>query len=332
MSLPDNQHDLPETIGGYRVLELIGTGAFSRVYRAARMGGRGFRKELALKVLDPGLEPTDDLKQMFVAEAGVARHLHHRNVVAVHEFGISGTGYYIAMEFVDGLALGTLLRRLRGQRAWLPLPAAVDIVVQALQGLHHAHTRRDGDGQPLGIVHRDLKPDNLLLSTAGATKVSDFGLARFRSELSGAGDASTPGFTRGTARFMSPEQATGKALDARSDIFSAGILLYMLLCSKLPFSGRTDLDVMRAVVRAQYPPIQLSRPHVPDALARAAHRMLAPSPESRYVSALDAAEALASSVEDYVRAQPERVLGELVRDAQDSSVEDDTLDEGTTRG
>ncbi len=317
-------------IGGYRVLEQIGTGAFSRVYRAARMGGKGFRKELALKVLDPGLEPTDDLRRMFVEEATVAHHLHHRNVVAVHEFGVSGEGYYLAMELVDGLDLRTLLRRLRAQRAWLPLPSAVDVVVQALHGLHHAHTRRGPDGQPLGIVHRDLKPGNLLVSRAGATKVSDFGLARVLSEIE-SHPGTTPGYTRGTARFMSPEQAAGRGVDARSDLFSAGILLYMLLCAKLPFTGRTDLDVMRAVVRAQYPPVQLSRPHVPDALARAVHRLLSPSPDSRYSSALVAAEELAGSVEEFIRAQPERVLGDLVEQALAGRDEDSTLEEGTTR-
>ncbi|MCP4873748.1 MAG: serine/threonine protein kinase [Proteobacteria bacterium] len=316
---------VPSDIGGYRVLGVLGTGAFSRVYRVVRMAGGGFRKELALKVLAPGIEPTPDLRNMFIEEASVAAWLHHRNIVGVHEFGIVPGGVFIVMELVDGLDLRTFLRRLRGRKSWLPLPAAVHIVVQALHGLHHAHTRRDGAGKPLRIVHRDLKPDNILLSVDGGTKVSDFGLARIRTELE---EGTSAGFTRGTARFMSPEQATGRPVDARSDVFSAGILLYMLLASRLPFVGKTDLDTMRAVARAQFQPIQLARPHVPDALARSLHRMLAPSPDSRYGSALEAAEALADGIEDLVREPPERGLARQLAGAIADPIEDTTLGDG----
>jgi len=313
----------PSEIGGYRVLGTLGEGAFSRVYKVVRMAGDGFRKELALKVLAPGVEATPDLRAMFVEEASVAAWLHHRNIVGVHEFGVVDEGCFLVMELVDGLDLRTFLRRLRGRKSWLPLPTAVHIVVKALHGLHHAHVRRDGEGKPLHIVHRDLKPDNILLSTAGATKVSDFGLARIRSELE---QGTAAGFTRGTARFMSPEQATGRPVDARSDVFSAGILLYMLLASRLPFMGKSDLETMRAVARAQFQPIQLARPHVPDAVARALHRMLAPSPDSRYGSALEAAEALADAVEELVREPPERSLAAQLAGAMDDPIEDSTLD------
>ncbi len=294
------------------------------------MAAGGFRKELALKILAPGVEPTADLRNMFVEEASVAAWLHHRNIVAVHEFGIVPEGYFIVMELVDGLDLRTFLRRLRGRGSWLPLPAAVHVVLQSLQGLHHAHTRRDGAGHPLKIVHRDLKPDNLLLSVDGAVKVSDFGLARLRSRLADQ-DGTSAGFTRGTARFMSPEQATGRGVDARSDVFSAGILLYMLLAARLPFTGKTDLETMRSVARAQFQPIQLVRPHVPDELARVLHRLLAPSPDSRYETAMAASEALAEAVEGLLREAPERSLGDLVRDALSAEVEDSTLEEGSTR-
>jgi eukaryotic-like serine/threonine-protein kinase len=318
---------LPERIGGYVVLGLLGTGAFSRVYRVSREGGRGFRKELALKLLAPGSESAPDLRRMFIDEGALVCHLHHRNIVAVHEVGYDGESPFLVMELVDGLDLRTLLRRLRGRRAWLPLPSAVDVVAQLLHGLHHAHNRRLPDGGELGIVHRDLKPDNVMVSVAGCVKVTDFGLARTRA-VGGTED----GITRGTARFMSPEQARGRPLDARSDVFSSGVLLYMMLTARLPFSGTTDLDVMRAVARAQFKPVQLGRTHIPNSLARVVHRMMAPSPDSRYRSALEAAEALADSVDGGWGGQPERVLGGLVRRAADDPAEDSTLEEGSTQG
>ena len=316
----------PRRIGGYTLLGTLGRGAFSRVFRVAREGGTGFRKELALKVLLPGRASTPDLHRMLVDEGKLAGLLHHRNVVSVHEVGLSDGAAFLVMDLIEGLDLRTLLRRLRYRGVWLPLPSAIDVIVQALAGLHHAHQRCDDRGRSLGIVHRDLKPDNLLVSEDGCVKVSDFGLAHT--------SAGSPeeGITRGTARFMSPEQARGKPVDARSDVFSAGVLLYMLLSARLPFVGATDLEVMRAVARAQFRPVQLGRPHIPNELAAVVHRMMAASPDARYRSAGEAAEALTNSSGAGWGTQPERVLGDLVRRAQAQELEDHTLEEGSTRG
>ncbi len=316
----------PRRIGGYTILETLGHGAFSHVYRVAREGGTGFRKELALKVLTPGGDSTPDLRHMLMEEGKLAGQLHHRNVVSVHEVGATGDSVFLVMDLVEGLDLRTLLRRLRFRGAWLPLPSAIDVIVQALAGLEHAHGRSDAQGRSLGIVHRDLKPDNLLVSSDGCVKVSDFGLAR-RSDA-----AVESGFTRGTARFMSPEQARGRPLDARSDVFSAGVLLYMLLSARLPFTGADDREVMLAVARAQFRPVQLGRPHIPDELAAVVHRMMAASPANRYASATAAATALSASSGAGWGTQPERVLGDLVRRAMSAEGEEQTLEEGSTRG
>ena len=316
----------PRRIGGYTILGTLGDGAFSRVYRVAREGGTGFRKELALKILAPGDASTPDLRRMLVDEGKLAGQLHHRNAVSVHEVGMADGAVFLVMDLVYGLDLRTLLRRLRFRSAWLPLPSAIDVIVQTLAGLHHAHLRCDDRGQPLGIVHRDLKPDNLLVSADGCVKVSDFGLAH---TFAGRGE---DGITRGTARFMSPEQARGGVLDARSDVFSVGVLLYMLLSARLPFTGADDLEVMRAVARAQFRPVQLGRPHIPDELAAVVHRMMAASPAARYPSAADTAEALSGASGAGWGTQPERVLADLVRRAMSGEGEDQTLEEGSTRG
>jgi serine/threonine protein kinase len=303
---------LPESLAGYRVVALLGEGSFSRVYHVVREGGRGFTRELALKVLSPAHAVTPDLRSMFEAEARIAAGLHHRNVVSVHEYGLADGRPWIAMDLVTGLDLRRLLRRLRARQAWMPVPAAVETAVQVLDGLHHAHTRRSEGGEPLVVVHRDLNPGNLLVDEGGCVRIADFGLAK----LSAAGDTEA-GITRGTARFMSPEQARGAGLDGRSDLFSVGTVLYVLLTGRLPFTGATDRDIMRSVVRAQFRPVQLGRPQVPDAVARVVHRLMAPSPASRYPTARDAAEALAEAYDRQGADRSTQALAELVRRASE---------------
>ena len=309
--------ELPHSLAGYRVVSLLGEGTFSSVYRVVREGGRGFTKELALKVASPGLALTDDVRHMFEDEARIGAALHHRNIVAVHEYGVEDGRPWIAMDWVEGLDLRRLLRRLRASRQWLPVSAAVEVTVQVLDGLQHAHTRRGELGEALGIVHRDLNPGNILISDDGCVMLSDFGLAH-----AAAGSDTMPGTTRGTARFMSPEQARGGPLDARSDLFSVGSLLYIMLTGRLPFVGASDRDVMRAVVLAQFRPVQLGRPQIPDALARVVHRLMAPSPASRYPTALDAAEALAGAFDSHAAGRSARGLGQLVRQAQAAEAEE----------
>jgi eukaryotic-like serine/threonine-protein kinase len=300
------QSDHPARIGPYRVLGVLGTGGFSHVYRVVREGGGGFRKELALKVLAPDVEPTQDMAMMMADEARIARHLHHRNIVAVHEFGEADGVYWLLMDLVQGVDLRSVLAAQRANRGWLPLPVTVEVVYRVLHGLHYAHGRRDQDGQRLGIVHRDLTPGNVLLGRDGQVRVSDFGLARIRTKIA----ETQAGITRGTAHYMSPEQAQGRAIDHRSDQFAVGVLLYLLVSAALPFPGTKDASVMRSIVRGTYPPVRASG--VPDSIVAVIERMLAPLPADRYPDALAAAEALVNAVPVAWRVDAERILGRLV--------------------
>lgn len=304
--------DAPTRIGPYRVVGVLGSGGFSRVYRVVREGGGGFRKELALKVLAPGVEPTQDMAMMMADEARIARHLHHRNIVAVHEFGESDGMYWLLMDLVDGVDLRSLLAAQRAHRGWIPLPAAVEVVYRVLHGLHYAHGRRDTAGDRLGIVHRDLTPGNVLVGTDGRVLITDFGLARIRTKIA----ETQAGITRGTAHYMSPEQAQGRAIDHRSDQFAVGVLLYLLLSAQLPFPGNQDSAVMRAIVRGRYPRISASG--VPDSLVAVTERLLASRAADRYPDALFAAEAVVAAVPVEWRANADRVLGRLVERARSS--------------
>ncbi len=297
----------PKNIGPYEVIGELGTGGFSYVYRVVRLGGSGFRKELALKVLAPGVEPTQDMVVMMADEARIARHLHHKNIVAVHEFGESDGAYWLLMDLIDGVDLRSFLGAQRRRRGWIPVPAAVEVVKQVLHGLHYAHGRRDEEGRLLGIVHRDLTPGNVLLSQDGGVAITDFGLARIRLKIA----ETEAGITRGTSSYMSPEQAMGRPIDARSDQFSVGILLYLLLTGKLPFPGTDDTKVMKSIVRGKFPPI--TEAGVPPQLADVVYQLMAPLPANRYPDALAAADAITRAVPPEWRQDADRRLGTLVQ-------------------
>ena len=301
--------DLPDRIGPYAVVELLGRGGFSRVYKVERQGGGGFRRFFALKVLAPDAVATADLRAMLEDEARIGRHLHHRNIAAVHEFGEAQGRWYLVLDWVDGLDLGSLLARLRDNHAWLPLPVILEVAVQILHGLHHAHTRVGAGDLPLGIVHRDLTPGNVLVSVDGCVKITDFGLARIRDKIA----VTQSGVTRGTSRYMSPEQAMGKPVDGRSDVFAVGILLYMMFTHTPPFTGRDDSEVMLAVARGRFEPLRSRAPEVPPEIERIVHWLLRPSREERPLDALAAAEIITARLDPAWGAQPQRTLAALVR-------------------
>lgn len=301
--------DLPVSIGPYRIVKLLGLGGFSRVYKAERLGGSGFKRFFALKVLDPEIQVTPDLRAMLMDEARIGRHLHHRNIAAVHEFGEADGEFFLVLDWVDGLDLGSLLRQLRDEGAWLPLPACLEVAVQILHGLHHAHTRLGPGDLKLGIVHRDPTPGNVLVSTDGCVKITDFGLARIRDKIA----VTQAGVTRGTSRYMSPEQATGKPLDGRSDVFGVGILLYIMLSGKVPFAGDDDAEVMMQVARGEFTPLRTVAPEVPPEVERIVHWMMKKKREDRPIDALAAAEVLTGRLDPAWSALPQRTLAKLVR-------------------
>ena len=299
-------HTPPRFIGPYEVVGELGTGGFSRVYRVFRKGGSGFKKELALKVLAPGVEPTQDMVMMMADEARIARHLHHRNIVAAHDFGEADGSYWLLMDLVDGLDLRSFLEKQRRRKAWIPVPVAIEVVHKVLHGLHYAHGRRDETGRNLGIVHRDMTPGNVLLSRDGLVAITDFGLARIRLKIA----ETEAGITRGTSSYMSPEQAMGRPIDARSDQFAVGILLYLLLTGTVPFPGKDDTAVMKSIVRGYYPAID--EVGVPGKLADVVYQLMAPLAADRFPDALSAADALLRAVPPEWRRDADRTLGRLV--------------------
>ncbi|WP_338864339.1 protein kinase domain-containing protein [Myxococcus stipitatus] len=275
--------------GRYTLLERIATGGMAEIFRARMTAVAGVTKPVVIKKILPGYADKSAFVSMFVNEARIAAGLSHGNIAQVFDFGEVSGQYFIAMEWVDGHPLSRVLRRAREKGHYtLPQPLALLATVEVLKGLAYAHTRLDDRGRPLHIVHRDVSPQNVLLSFEGQVKLVDFGIARAR--LAGGCMSDEPD-GMGKYVYFAPEQARGRELDARADIFAAGTLLYEALCGRRPFEG-TVSDVMRKIALGDFPRPRELAPDIPSALERILLTALAVEREQRYASAELFAEAL----------------------------------------
>ncbi len=252
-------------IGPYEVVERLGRGAFTVVYRARKADGG---PEIALKVLDERDHEPKALER-FMREAEIASHLSDIAIPSIHEIGTDGPHHYIAMDLVEGRALDAVLR----ETGPLDIEKVIDLGIQISRALSTAHA--------IGIVHRDIKPANLILTTDGKLRVLDFGLSR----MAGMDTISASGTITGTAPYMSPEQLLGERVDARSDLFSASVVLYELIAGRRPFDGDRFETVAHAILNL--PPVRLSTLGVAiaDLLERVLFKGLAKNPDLRYQSA-----------------------------------------------
>ncbi len=270
-------------LGRYHLIERIGAGGMARLYRGFTYEEDGFRRDVAVKLLLPVAdgEKRERYVKMLTDEFRLISRLRHPNIVEVYELGEADGELFIAMEYVDGRDLRTSLLRARRLARPLPVEDAAHLVAEALDGLHHAHQACDEQGRPLGIVHRDVSPANVLIGFDGHVRLCDFGIAKARDSQV----RTRAGIIKGKVRYMSPEQARGKPLDARSDVFATGSVLYEILSGQPPFTGRNELEIIRAVRRAAPPPIREVAPHVPEPLARIVEHAMAPSPAARFPDA-----------------------------------------------
>ncbi len=267
--------ELPEKIGRYEILSTVGRGAMGIVYKAR---DPLICREVALKqvALPAGLseEQREEFSRRFFQEARAAGNLHHPNIVTVYDVGEEGGAPFMTQEFVDGESLGALLKR----RPVLPPEEALDIARQVALGLAYAHGR--------GVVHRDIKPDNILVDSTGRVVITDFGVAHLESS-----DLTRTGEILGTPHFMSPEQVTGQPLDGRSDLFSLGVVLFVMLTGERPFQGDTISTVCYHIVHSPPRP-EIGRmallPEVPGVIGR----LLSKDREGRFPSGGDLVHAL----------------------------------------
>jgi TonB family protein len=274
----------PDRFGQYEILERIATGGMAELYRARRSGVEGFQKIVAIKKILPHLADNEEFITMFADEAKLAAQLNHPNIVHIFDLGkIEAGGYFIAMEHVDGRDLRAILQSAREVGTSLPIPLAVYIASKVAAALDYAHRRRDAEGRELTIVHRDVSPQNILISYEGDIKLCDFGIAKAASKAS----QTQSGALKGKVQYMSPEQAWGKSIDRRSDLFSLGTVLYEMLTEQKLFRGDSDLTVLEKVRAADVVGPSSINPEISKSLEAIVLKALAREPEDRYGNASD---------------------------------------------
>ncbi len=317
----------PLRLGPYELLRRIATGGMAEVYLARRAGPHGFQKLVAVKRILPQYTRDPDFVAMFVDEARVCARLSHPNIVQVFDFGEQDGELYMAMEYVEGTTGARLVRAASARGDDVPLDVCLHIVLSVLRALDYAHSARDDDGRPILLVHRDVSPGNVLIDRSGAVKLTDFGIAR-AAEIERRTDA---GQLKGKLGYMSPEQVVGRELDARSDIFTVGIVMAELLVLRPLFTGAQDLDVLMRIRDADVSVIDRSGARIPDDVRAVLLRALSRDPALRWPSAA----AMIEAFEELARRRrlqtgPSRLAAFVERLGLPEEVDLDPADESDT--
>ena len=272
----------------YEIESLLATGGMAEVWRAKMKGVAGFEKRVVIKTMLTSLQNRPELVDMFVSEASLAARLSHPNIVDVFDFGQLEGRYFIAMSFVPGLTLRSVHRRMMVRRERLSPAAALHIARDVCEALQHVHELEDGSGE-LGLIHRDLSPDNIIVSSSGTAKLIDFGAARATSR--------TPPnqLFVGRYRYAAPERIRHEGEDCRSDVYSAGIVLYECLTGVRPFNG-SDAEVVKAVTAARGCDPRAKVPSLPANVAELVKKATAYDPRERFASARQLGAAIARAL------------------------------------
>ncbi len=278
--------------GKYELLDRIAAGGMAEIFKARYAPAPGVVKPVVIKKILPHYAENKSFIGMFTNEARIAMGLSHGNIAQVFDFGAIDGEYFLAMEFVDGLPLSKLVKRCRALGIpRLPTEFAVYVTSELLKGLHYAHAHLDEQGRPMHIVHRDVSPQNVLVSYGGQVKLVDFGIAKART--AGVKDSTQTATVKGKYAYFAPEQARAKELDARTDIFAAGTVLYELLTGTLPFQGKM-MDALSRIVRGQFPRPRELTPSIPPELEAIVLKAMAQEKADRYQTAEAYAQALSS--------------------------------------
>ena len=267
--------------GPYWLTRRIAVGGMAEVYLACREGPGGYAKVVALKRMLPHLTEAPEFVTMFLDEARIAARLSHPHIVQLHDFGEIEGVYFLAMEYIPGEDLQTILRTARRRGIHIPPPLVATILSQACDALHYAHELCDANGAPLGVVHRDVTPSNLIISYDGVVKLADFGIAKAESRLTRTITTSP----KGKYPYMSPEQALGRPLDRRSDLFSLGVVAHELTTGRTLFRRENELLVLKAITEEPIPLPGQFRRTVPPALQAVVMHALERDPEERFPTA-----------------------------------------------
>ncbi len=298
---PTDPNQLPPQLGRYEIIAPLGMGGMARVYLGLQRSSVGASKLVAIKQLRPEIVTDDGFLAMFADEARIALRLSHANVVSTFEVVAEPGEFFMVLEHLEGQSLAQVLRRIG--REQMPRAEHLFILRQALAGLHYAHTLEDFDGTPLGIVHRDVSPANVFITYAGEVKLLDFGIAK----VSGALAQTQQGMIKGKLGYASPEQCLAKSVDARSDVYAVGIMLWEALAQRRRALGETAAAVVQARILGTEEKLETTWPEAPAELSALVEKALAVDPAERVATALELDRALEPHTHQNGRAlgQPE---------------------------
>jgi serine/threonine protein kinase len=266
----------------YELLCPIAEGGMASVWVARQRGKHGFEKLVAIKTILPKFAADERFQQMFLDEARIASRIEHVNVAQILDLGEQNDVLYLAMDYVDGDALSKLNRACQKKGVRIPTGIVLRVLADTCAGLHEAHELKDSAGKPLEIVHRDVSPHNILVSTKGIAKLIDFGIAKARSRV---GSDTNSGVLKGKIHYMAPEQALGRPVDRRADVWAIGAILYHLLAGRPPYEGDNHLATLHLLGSGR-PPVPLPGTVHP-AIAAVVRKALSHAPDRRHETAAD---------------------------------------------
>jgi len=282
------------SFGRYQLLKLLGTGGMAEVCLARQSGMAGFEKYVVIKRILPNLSSEDSMVRLFMQEARLAARLSHPNVVQIFDMGQVGGRHFIAMEYVRGWDLNTILRRCIHLKVDVPVDIAARIMSDVSAGVHAAHSSQGADGSPDPIIHRDISPHNVLISVDGLVKVTDFGIAKAKDARHS--NRTPTKAVKGKYAYLAPEIVGGSPANSKTDIFAMGLVYYQCLTFQQPFRGANDLETLRRVLHHEPAPIRQLREGVPESVEAVVARAIARDPNKRYSTALEFHKDLATAL------------------------------------
>lgn len=310
----------PTRFGKYVLLDKIGTGGMAELFLAKQTGLSGFEKVVAIKRILPHLTQGSEFVTMFINEAKLAALLTHQNIVQIYDLGNVDQSHYIAMEYVMGKDLKTVINHGKSRGMPLSIGDALLIASKICSALDYAHRKKDLQGHELHLVHRDISPQNILVSYEGEVKLVDFGIAKAAM----GGQETKTGVLKGKLAYMSPEQAWGKSVDGRTDLFALGIVLYEAVTGERLFSGNDEISILEKVRQAEIAPPTRLNPAIPPELEKVLLKALAKEADARYQTASEMETALEELITQKGYAFSSLSLSHYMQAIFDRQIADDT--------
>jgi serine/threonine protein kinase len=318
-------------LGRYQILKRLSVGGMAEIFLARSMGPPGFQKVVVLKRILPQLANRAQIVEMFLDEARIAATLQHQNIVQTYAIDTADGGYFLAMEYLHGEDLRSILVQALKQGRRIPFHQVIHILISLTDGLDYAHRKLDFDGAPLQIVHRDVTPSNVIVTYDGNVKLLDFGIARAANRS----NSTQSGTLKGKIAYMSPEQCRGLPLDRRSDIYSVGVLLWELSLGRRLYRGLSEFDTMKAIVDQKVIAPREYDPNYNEKLQRIVLKAVEKDPERRYQWAKEMQqdlEALARERGLYLssstlKSYMEELFGEKIEAWREAQAQGKTLDQ-----